>query len=329
MPLSTSARRARAALVAAAAASALLLGGCASSSPASQSAPTPAGSATDVAADYYYESGELPDHPQRVLALWRTGSELTDIGVVPVGTLDGELIETELTPDQWSGVKDVPTVGSYEGVDVEKVVALNPDLIVGMDNGGLSIDYAELGSLFPVRILKIAEPTDVWDNYETLAALVGRSTDFDAGSADLDARLAEIDSQHGDALSGLKVTALGASGGSVWVDTSKSLAYRRITAAGFGYNPAYTQSPARYVAELTLENLPSLADQDVIFYDAALDGSVSADVQAVLDEPAFAELPAAKAGHVYPLRGSVIYTFAGSQAQVDDLAAAAKAYTGS
>ncbi|WP_165310858.1 ABC transporter substrate-binding protein [Microbacterium protaetiae] len=284
---------------------------------------------TDVKADYLYEAGELPAHPQRVLALWRTGSELADIGVVPVGTLDGEMLDTELTAQQWNAVKDVPSVGSFDGVDLEDVIALKPDLIVGMDNGGLTIDYKELGELFPVRILKIAEPTDVWDNYETLAALVGKSTDFDSGQSALDARLADIASQYGDKIGELKATAFGVMQGAVWVDTSKSLAYRRIDAAGFGYNPTYTDNPERYATELSLENLPSLADQDIIFYDTNLDGSVSADVQAVLDEPAFAQLPAVKAGHVYPLRGSVIYTFAGSNAQVDDLEAAAKDFAAS
>ena len=121
---------------------------------------------------------------------------------------------------------------------------------------------------------------------------------------------------------------LGATGGSIWIDTSKSLTYQRITAAGFGYNPDYVEAPERYVEELTLENLPTLAEQDIIFYDAELDGSVTADVQAVLDEPAFQELPAVKAGHAYPVRGATVYTFLASNLMVDDLLAAAQDYAG-
>lgn len=82
---------------------------------------------------------------------------------------------------------DLPTVGSYEGVSIEDVIALEPDLVVGMDHGGLSIDYEERRPT-QVRILQIHEPTDVWDNYADLASLVGKSVDFEDARAALDAR---------------------------------------------------------------------------------------------------------------------------------------------
>lgn len=330
MSLALPGRRARrlATLAAAAAATALLLTACSGSSDPAETGTTAATTAPEVDADFFFEAGDLPAEPTRVVALWRTGAELVDIGVIPVGTLDDEIRETELTPEQWESAQDVPTVGSFEGVDIEKIIDLDPDLVIGMDNGGLGIDYESIGELYPVRILKVAEPTDVWDNYETVAALVGRSTDFDKKVAELDARLADIQSTYGDALDGALTTSLSAMQGSVLVDTSKSLSYRRLVAAGFTYNPVYTDNPERYVTQLSLENLPSLADQKILFHSAALDGSVSPDVQALLDEPAFAELPAVTEGHLYPLRGSVIYTFAGADAMVDDLEAAAQAFAG-
>lgn len=51
--------------------------------------------------------------------------------------------------------------------------------------------------------------------------------------------------------------------------------------------------------------------------------------RALLDEPAFKDLPAVKAGHLYPLRGSTVFTFYGTNGMIDDLTAAAKAYAGS
>ncbi|GAA3398323.1 ABC transporter substrate-binding protein [Cryptosporangium minutisporangium] len=270
----------------------------------------------------------VPTKPKRIVALWRTGSELADIGVVPVGALQDEFLEDELGPEVYATVSEVPTVGNFEGVDIEKVIAVKPDLILGMDNGGLTIDYKELSQVAPTVILKIAEPTDVWANYERIADLAGVSADFSEQKSRLDAALTKVADRYGSKIGSRKVTALGSfDGAAISVDTSKSLTYQRIDAAGFGYNPKYTANPERYVADLAFENIPDLADQDIIFYDTDLSGKPLNSVQKVLDEPAFERLPAAQKGHVYPLTSGTIYTFEASLAQARDLEAAAKDYT--
>lgn len=303
---------------------ALTLAACGSSSDDGTAAADPSDTAATrtVSSPFTGKEVTIPTHPQRVVALWRTGSEVADLGVVPVATLEGEMLETELG-DTYAAVKDVPTVGTFEGVDVEKVIAAKPDLIIGMDNGGLSIDYSELEEVAPTVILKIAEPTDVWDNYPTIADLVGKSTDFEAKQKDLDTQLAAIKEQHGDTLGKIEVTSLNAMQGSIYVSTSKALDYRRITAAGFGYNADYTKNPERYAAELSAENLGDLSDQGAIFYNVDVQGKPSADVQALLDSASFKRLPAAQDGHVYPLTSGTVYTLSAAQKQVDDLKAAA------
>lgn len=271
---------------------------------------------------------DVPVEPQRVVALWRTGSILADLGVKPVGALEGEFLDTELDPETYSEYADIETVGTFEGVDPDDVIALEPDLIVGMDNGGLGIDYEELGEIAPTVILKIAEPTDVWANYPEVADVVGASTTYEEQQADLDDALADVAAEHGAEMGQTEATSIGASEGTLWVDTSKSLAYERIDAAGFGYNPDYTDDPERYLAELSMENLADLSDQDLIFYEVSIDGTPLPDTQKVLDSASFTRLPAARAGHVYPLTSGIIYTFAGAQQQVDDLRAAAEDYSG-
>lgn len=309
-----------------AATAALVLSACGSPAPAPAETSAPSAAGTQTIKDTFLGDVEAPTNPQRVVALWRTGNELADLGVVPVGALEGELSQQELSPEQWKANKGVPTVGTYEGVDLEKVIALKPDVIIGMDNARLGIDYAALQEIAPVVILKIAEPTDVWKNYPKVAQLVGKSTDFEGRSTKLGESLDAIKASHGSNVEGAKSTLIGADASSLWVDTSKSLAYERLTKAGFSYNEAYTKDPARYVAELTKENLSSLADQDIIFYDQEADGSISAPVQALLDEPAFKRLPAVEAGNLFPFRGATVYTFDTAERQVEDLAKAAENY---
>ncbi|MFT4218441.1 MAG: ABC transporter substrate-binding protein [Micropruina sp.] len=310
-----------------AAVAAFAMAACGSNTAASPSATdlsTAAAATRTVTSTFTGKQVEIPTNPQRVLALWRVGSELADLGVVPVAALEGELLESELGADVYAKVKDVPTVGTYEGVDIQKVIAAKPDLIIGMDNSGLKIDYDELSEVAPTVILKIAEPTDVWDNYPTVADLVAKSTDFETRNAAIDKQLAEVKTKHGDVLGKLQVTAFSGSEDGLWVNTSKSLTYRRLNAAGFGYNPTYTDNPQRFVTALALENLPDLGKQDALLYETAFTGTVPDVTQTVLDAASFKALQATKAGLALPIGSGTVYTLAAAQKQADDIKAAAE-----
>lgn len=331
--------------VAATAALLIVTAGCSSSSPQEPAASTPAapsaaGESVTIGDITITDAGDgtrtidgtmngtvtgVPAEPERVIALWRVGSELAELGVVPVGSLEGEFLETELGPDLFATVDDIPAVGSFEGVDIEEVIAADPDLIIGMDNGGLELDYAPLAEIAPTVILKIAEPTDVWRNYPTVAAIVGKSTDFDERQAQLDADLEAIADEYGDALAGKPVTVVNSSMDKIWASTSKSLVYERLIKAGFEYNPAYTDNPDRYVAELTAENLADLSDQAAIFYQTDLNGTPLTGTDELRAQASYQRLPAVAAGLEFPLTSGVIYTFVGAAEQVADIRAAAEA----
>ncbi len=223
----------------------------------------------------------VPEDPQRIVALWRTGSELADLGIIPVGQLDGELAASELGPDVYASVADVPVIGTYEDVNLERLAELQPDLIVGMDHGGLTLNYEEIATVAPTVILPISEPTDVWNNYPRLADVVGVATPFAERQAALKASLTDLSAAVAAGAPGAEVTALGSSEGTIWVSTSKSLTHQRITEAGFHYNDAYEHDPERYVEELSEENIADLADQDIIFYSVEIDGTPTSDTQRV------------------------------------------------
>lgn len=284
------------------------------------------GETRTVTSTFTDEKVEIPKNPKRVVALWRTGSMLTELGVKPVAALEDELLESEIGPKAYDRVSDVPTVGSWEGVDVEKVIQADPDLIIGMDNGSLGIQYEEISEVAPTVILDIAEPTDVWDEYPTVADLVGRKSDFEQRNRAVNEDLAAIDKEYGDVLADAGVTSLRQEAGQIWVDTSKALTERRLDAAGFGYNPDYTDDPERYVAELAPENLPSLKDSEILFYDVGLDGETTAENRKLLGMKSFERLPAVEAGHAYPITSGTIYTFAAAEQQVADLRKAAESY---
>jgi iron complex transport system substrate-binding protein len=307
-------------------AAALGLAGCGSDSSSDTESKDSSPETRTVSDTMLGDVQDVPVKPKRIVALWRTGGELADLGVTPVGGLEEEFLAEELDPDAYARVKDLPTVGTTEGVDAEKVIALEPDLILGMDNGGLTIDYEELAEVAPTVILKIAEPTDVWNNYPKVAELVGLTSDFEKKDADIKSQLADIEEEFGDKVGGAEATSFGAFDGTIYVDTSKSLGWERIDAAGFGYNPTYTDDPERYSTELSTENIASLADQDILFYDATIDGKPTEGTAQILQLASFKRLPAVRAGNVFPLTSGTVYTFPAAQGQVDHLRAAAEKY---
>ena len=142
------------------AASALAVSGCGGDDSAAAGSE---GDTRTVESPFTGEKVDIPAEPERVVALWRTGAMLTELGVVPVGQLEGELLPEEIPAEQFATVKDVPSVGSWEGIDVEKVIEADPDLIIGHGQRRPGDRLRGDPEIAPTVILKIAEPTDVWD----------------------------------------------------------------------------------------------------------------------------------------------------------------------
>jgi iron complex transport system substrate-binding protein len=315
-------RGARAAIAAMAMVAMTALSACGGSSDTDGSGAS--GETRTVTGTFLGDVKDVPKQPKRVVALWRTGAIMAELGVKPVAQLGGEILQEELAPEIYAEMKDVPAVGTTDGVDVEKIIKAKPDLIVGMDHGKLSIDYKELQDIAPTVIFKIAEPPDVWTNYPKVADVLGKTTDYTQRNAALDKQLAAIKSAHGDKIGKVKAVSFGVSGGKTWVDTSKALSYKRLTAAGFGYLDTYTANPARYVVELPSEKIPDLSGADVIFYHADLSGRPEKGIEKILEMPSFKRLPAVKAGNAFPLIAGTLFTFDAADNAVADMTKAAE-----
>lgn len=137
----------------------------------------------------------------------------------------------------------------------------------------------------------------MWRNYPAVAAVVLKSTDYDNRLAELDEKLEAIASEYGEALADEPVTVVNSSMDKIWASTSR---VPRVRAPGPGRIPpttkAYTNNPARYVEEITAENLADLANQSAIFYQTDLVGTplLGTDELRALDS--YKRLPAVEAG---------------------------------
>ena len=76
--------------------------------------------------------------------------------------------------------------------------------------------------------------------------------------------------------------------------------------------------------QLSLERVGDLADATVVLYGAGSDGKPYADTAKLLKSNVFKSLPAAKAGHVYPLRSWFAYCYQDALVQLASLEAACR-----
>lgn len=126
----------------------------------------------------------LPKPPERVVAYIGTAAVLWDIGVRPIGVF-GPQRQEDGTPEPAAGRVDLDAVqsagDSFEGVDLERLAALKPDLVVSSlaSENTLQViadeQLAEINRIAPlVTVQGYGKPaTEIITGYERLAAALG------------------------------------------------------------------------------------------------------------------------------------------------------------
>ena len=139
-------------------------------------------SAFPVSIEHKYGTATIESAPKRVVVVGlREQDDLLALGVAPVGTTEwfGE-DPGALAP--WArtklGSRPLPTVlTNTDGIDIEKVASLRPDLIVGIYSGMTKDEFTTLSKIAPT----IGQPKDVVDygstweqELTTIGAAVGK-----------------------------------------------------------------------------------------------------------------------------------------------------------
>lgn len=118
--------------------------------------------------DYFNTTVTIEDEPQRILSLSPSNTEI----LFAVGAGEDVIGATKFS-DYPPEVKDLPNVGGFHNINIEKVVGLNPDLIFAqVGNSEETINrLRELG--FTVIVMESKTVDDILDNIH----LVGKATD--------------------------------------------------------------------------------------------------------------------------------------------------------
>ncbi|WP_433379588.1 ABC transporter substrate-binding protein [Actinoplanes sp. CA-142083] len=175
-------------------------GGSTEEPAASADSGAPAASAFPVSIENKYGTATVKAEPKRIVVVGLVEQDaLLSLGVVPVATSEwfGEK-PGAIWP--WAeaalGSNPKPQVLTQtDGIPVEKVAALRPDLIVGMYSGLTKDEYDKLSKLAPV----IAQPKGQvdygvsWQEVtKTVGKAVGKAEQADKVVADVEAKIAAV-----------------------------------------------------------------------------------------------------------------------------------------
>jgi iron complex transport system substrate-binding protein len=238
----------------------------------------------------------IPERPERIVSLTPATTEIlfaVGAGARVVGRTDFDDYPPEAAA--------LPAVASYQGVDVEKIVGLEADLVVAGGNGFNSPDaLAKLRTLgIPVLVVYAPDVATVLGDIELVAAAAGEPA---AGAALAQGMRAEI---------GAIGEAVAAAGGprprvfyeldatkEIYGPADDSFLAEMIRLAGG--DPITTGS--RTVFSIPLERLVAADPQVVVLGDAAY-GTTPAVVAA---RPGWGVMTAVKSGAVRPVNDVVV-----------------------
>jgi iron complex transport system substrate-binding protein len=238
----------------------------------------------------------LEKKPTRVVVL-DTG-ELDDVvtlGVTPVGmaTTEGANPVPTYLADK---VKDVPSVGTIQDLNLEAIAALKPDLILGSKLRADKL-YKQLSSIAPT-VFSI-RPGFPWKENFLLA---GKSLgEEDKATKALNDYQSEADALKADVKGDPKISLVRFLPGKIRLYANKSLIGVILKDAGLA-RPE-NQNIDELAAEISAENIEQ-GDADWIFYSSYGDPSATGETS-VVEGAVWPKLGAVKAGHAKAVNDDV------------------------
>lgn len=266
-------------------------------SPSAASSPSATAAFPMTVSDDEQTSITLPAQPKRIVSLTPAETEI----LFALGDGDRIVARSEDPTPYPPAVAGLPVVTTMGAVDVEKIVALAPDLVIAGGFGFTSNDsIAKLRGLgIPVVVVYAPDVAGVLEDVRLTAALLGKAGAGDALAASMKAQMDAISSA---------ATAAGGTPPRVFyeIDATKEIygpADRSLLAEMIklaGGDPITTGSASAYV--IPLERLITADPQVILLGDAAY-GTTIDQVRA---RSGWATMTAVKAGAIRPIDDVVV-----------------------
>lgn len=310
-------RPTRARTVALLSGAALLLAACSGtpaddgpSSAPEASSPTTSDAAFPVTVTSSLGDAVIGAKPERVVTLgWGADDIAVSLGTVPVG------VEADAWAGDADGLRpwfreaveergaDLPqAIAMYPELDVDAIVALDPDLVLAPQSALDQAMFDQLSALVPV----VAHPGDAWatsveDQVRVAAEALGVPERGEEILAERQAALDSVKVEHPELADvTFAYVYLGGEPGTLQVYLPGDTRVALLTSFGLQLDPAVADlepDPGTFVATLGLENADRLDDVDVLFTWF----NDEAEQAAVESQELFARIPAFQSGAYVPM----------------------------
>jgi len=262
----------------------------------------------------------VPEDPLRIVALTNEATEdLLALGLVPVGAV------RSANADPWfdhvaDALRDTTVVGEELAPNLEVILSLEPDLILGNKKRHEQI-YEQLSAIGPTVFVE--NITGQWrNNLAFYAEAVGKVADGEAVLQAYEARVAAIKTALGERVAE-KVSLVRFISGQNYAYNNDSFSGSILRDIGFG-RPA-AQDKAGLAEPITLERVPDLdGDRLLHFSYETGDGGAIKEAETWMASPLWQNLEVAKSGHVHAVSDTVWATAGGVMAAhlaLDDIEA--------
>ncbi|MFC5816160.1 ABC transporter substrate-binding protein [Nonomuraea harbinensis] len=268
---------------------------------------------------------DLDKTPSKVVAQVGAAAALWDFGVRPVGVFGPHKLQDGSKDPQVGNVDITKVTGLgnvWDKFNVEQYIALQPDLLVSSmyENGTLwyvpekSKDTIEQVAPTVGVMLTGKTATEVIGTYEKLAASLGADM---AGVPEAKARM-EAATKELAALKDLKILMMSGGADQMWVVNPPEYAdIRHLMDNGLDIVVPGKVDEGGFFQTLSWENADTY-DADVILYDTR---TQALKPEEMMKKPTFAELPAVKAGQLYPWRAEAPFSYQGYADFLEELVA--------
>lgn len=270
---------------------------------------------------------EIPADAKRIVAInFPEAMALLDLGIVPVG------LPTYIpkVPAYEALVADVPRVDPDNAIDVEKVAALQPDLIIGSDfaassptqRAGGPIPYDQLSAIAPTVLFEWKVAGGNWqDEAARTAAAVDRSADMTALADGMHQHAEQIKAAHADVLGRTTWDLVSGQPGAPWYLYGPASSHGQVLGeAGIRFGAAAGQQ-ANFVQQ-SGENFGVLNGTNGLIVSVDASGN-----NALAGQAGYDNLAAVQAGHTTVTRWFFPAGYQAATLLLDDLDTALTAYS--
>lgn len=254
--------------------------------------------ATTRTIEHTFGTTEIPANPQRVIALGEEGmlADLLDAGITPVASIVNlpEHLPAFIDPEE---VADVQLFSSSTNVSVERLAALEPDLIIGTGFFIDQIGYETLSHMAPT--IAVGGSNEIENYGQTLTAL-GMPEQAASDLAAFDAAVAAARNQLGNGVTASVVVIYPGNSVAVLVDRPRTVPWL-LRELGVTLHPDGSEdglSVRTGRAFISLERLDLLSGEHLFLLQSDGVEGETESVAEISANPLWLQIPAVQAGNV-------------------------------